>query len=47
MGEATETSKQKAKIAAAQLFLKEFFPKGYSWNMAFKALMEKGSPELA
>jgi hypothetical protein len=29
------------------MFLKAFFPKGFTWNMAFKALMEKGSPELA
>lgn len=46
IGEATETSKQKAKMVAAQMFLKAFFPKGFTWNMTFKALMEKGSPEL-
>ena len=46
-GEATDTTKQRAKALAAQSFLKEFFPRGYTWNMVQRIIQEKGGSELA
>jgi hypothetical protein len=38
IGEASDTTKQKAKTLAAQMFLKEFFPKGFTWNMVQRVI---------
>jgi len=29
------------------MFLKEFFPKGYTWNMVQRVIQEKGGKELS
>ena len=44
--QASDTSKQKARQLASQKFMKQFFPKGYTWNKMVEVIFDKKGTEL-
>ena len=44
--EASDSSKQKARQLASLKFLKQFFPKGYTWNKMTDVIFDKKATEI-